>query len=66
MAPAPAVPPTVFVPRVTCVHDQPGGAAVALGELTGHLLEALDRRLAQLRDEGAAPVVEAYGVRREG
>ena len=60
LAVAPAVEPTLFVPRVTCLHDHRAGSAVKLGELCGALLAALWRRLEELRTEGSAPLVAAY------
>ncbi len=60
LAVAPPVPPTLFVPGVTCLHDRPESDAVDLGTLTGALLEALGRRLAQLQVAGPEPLTTAY------
>ncbi len=63
VARTPAVPPTVFVPRVTCLRDQSGGAAVGLGEALAGVLAALGVRLEQLAVEGPSAVVAAYRAR---
>jgi BirA family biotin operon repressor/biotin-[acetyl-CoA-carboxylase] ligase len=61
---APAVPPTVFVPRVTCLADHAAaGAAVDLGAVTMALLRALWDRIEQIRRGDAAAVVAAYRER---
>ena len=63
VASVPTLPPTLFVPRVTCLHDEEAGAIVELGALCRALLEALWFRIEQLRRDGAAPVVAAYRAR---
>jgi BirA family transcriptional regulator, biotin operon repressor / biotin---[acetyl-CoA-carboxylase] ligase len=60
LAVAPAVTPTLFVPRVTCLHQHPPATGVTLPDLTWALLEALWTRLQELQDTGAASVVDAY------
>ena len=60
LAVAPAVEPTLFVPRVTCLRNHAAGSHVDLGDLCSALLEALWRRLEELRAEGSAPLVAAY------
>jgi BirA family biotin operon repressor/biotin-[acetyl-CoA-carboxylase] ligase len=63
VARAPAVPPTVFVPRVTCLRDAPGGGAVRLGDALAAVLAALGVRLEQLAGDGPSAVVAAYRAR---
>jgi len=63
VAVAPPVPPSVFVPRVTCLHDHAGGRGLPLGRVLGGLLSALTARLMQLQDAGAGPLVDAYRAR---
>ena len=60
VAVAPPVEPTLFVPRVTCLHDEPGGRDLALGMVLRALLDALWNRLEELRCEGPAPAIQAY------
>jgi BirA family transcriptional regulator, biotin operon repressor / biotin---[acetyl-CoA-carboxylase] ligase len=60
VAVAPAVPPSVFVPRVTCLHDHAAGRQATLGAVTIAVLEALQARVGQLAAAGAAPLVAAY------
>lgn len=60
VAVAPPVEPTLFVPRVTCLHDEPGGSDLALGVILRALLDALWNRMEELRCEGPAPAIQAY------
>jgi len=60
VAVAPPVEPTLFVPRVTCLHDEPGGRDLALGTVLRALLDALWNRLEELCCEGPAPAIQAY------
>ncbi len=60
VAVAPAVVPTLFVPRATCLHAQRAAAGVRLGDLTAALLDALSARLDELHAVGPSPVVAAY------
>lgn len=60
VAVAPPVTPTLFVPRATCLADEAPGLAPGVGRLTLALLDALGRRLDELRRRGAEPAVDAY------
>lgn len=60
VAVAPEVAPTVFVPRVTCLHAHAAGRQVTVGGLTLALLAALGARVVQLAREGPDPVIAAY------
>ena len=56
----PAVAPTLFVPRVTSLQDQPGCERFALPAVLAAVLEAAARRLAELRAHGPEPLLVAY------
>lgn len=60
VAVAPAVTSTLFVPRVTCLHEHPPAAKVTLPDLTRALLAALWTRIEELQHTGAAAAVAAY------
>ncbi len=59
---APPVPPTLCVPRVTCLADHPAGATAAAqpGRLVAALLAAIAGHVAQLQRDGSAALVDAY------
>jgi len=63
LAVAPAVAPTVFVPRVTCLHAHAAARSVGLGDLCLAVLDALERRLRELQRAGPASLVETYRER---
>jgi BirA family biotin operon repressor/biotin-[acetyl-CoA-carboxylase] ligase len=63
VAVSPPVAPTLFVPRVTCLHDHPAAREVTVARLGVALLAAFGARLAQLTTDGPQPVVDAYRQR---
>ncbi|MFH1841678.1 MAG: hypothetical protein ABIF77_00585 [bacterium] len=60
LAQAPPVPPTPFVPRVSCLHETPGGETCQLGKLNRAVLAALDQRYHSLLRDGPEVLFAAY------
>ena len=63
VAVAPEVAPTLFVPRVTCLHAHEAARGVTPGALGWEIIAALRRRLEELATAGPEPVVAAYRQR---
>ena len=57
---SPEVAPTLFVPQVTSLQDQPGCERFVLPALLAAVLEATARRLAELPQQGPDPLLAAY------
>ena len=60
VAEAPDIPPTLFVPRTTCLGDHAAGQSAALGNLCRAVLDAFGTRVAELAATGPGPLVAAY------
>jgi len=60
LALAPPVPPTPFVPRVSCLNEAPGGEACRLGPLNRAVLAALRRRYGSLLRDGPESLFHTY------